>query len=196
VIAYGRGERERTTWEHKNRFEERTAPPQRVVISQVGDPDAPYIREIDQLEHENTKIQREIDQLKREIAGFKQGQDDYGLDDSHLFGERMFKCEIDAPGVGYRNTPSFADKNPDGTGPQAPEVIKADRICQGPAAVFVRCMSGKGWLPLSDPTGKRVCFTYIGKANEVDLKLKGLEMAKHEDKLSPKKDQWFTPNQD
>ena len=70
VVAYGRGERERTTWEQKMRFEERTAPPQRVVISQIGDPNAPYLKDIEQLDHENSALQREIDGLKKSISSF------------------------------------------------------------------------------------------------------------------------------
>jgi len=74
VVAYGRGERERTTWEQKMRFEERTAPPQRVVISQIGDPDAPYLKDIEQLDHENSALEREIAALKKSISSFEYKQ--------------------------------------------------------------------------------------------------------------------------
>jgi len=114
VVAYGRGERERTTWEQKMRFEERTAPPQRVVISQIGDPDAPYLKDIEQLDHENSALQREIDGLKKSISSFTYTQNRHGLDAKYDFGlkgqEAVYQCMIQNTGVGYRNTPRFQDK--------------------------------------------------------------------------------------
>jgi len=199
VVAYGRGERERTTWEQKMRFEERTAPPQRVVISQIGDPDAPYLKDIDQLEHENQGLQREIDALNKSIKNFKFRQNLHGLDAKYAFGlkgeEAVYQCVVENVGVGYRNTPSFADKRNDGTGPKFPECIKADRICQGQAAVFIR--SKEGWLPLTDPKQQNQCFKYIGKSHQVtNIDGKPIVWAKHENKLSPKKqDEWFSPKQ-
>merc|ERR1711998_238994 len=183
-IAYGRGERERTSWEHKMRYEERTQPA-KIVIKQVGDPDTPYIQEINALSDENSQLQREIDELKAKLAGLKVTKDDYGLGSEFEFGHRIYQCEIAQPGVGYRFTPSFADKNPDGTGPESPECVFADRICQGPAAVFVRTTDGHGWVPLNDPTGKRVCFKHLGRAKDIDVKAQGLKMAEGENKLSP-----------
>ena len=61
------------------------------------------------------------------------------------FGERVYQCLIGQPGVGYRYSPSFADKvletpqleadwmrqDLDGGGPVSPEVVIVDAICQG-----------------------------------------------------------------
>merc|ERR1712166_530475 len=102
VVAYGRGERERTTWEQKMRFEERTAPPQRVVISQIGDPDAPYLKDIEQLDHENSALQREINGLKKSISSFTYTQNRHGLDAKYDFGlkgqEAVYQCMIQNTG--------------------------------------------------------------------------------------------------
>merc|ERR1712166_1197466 len=205
VVAYGRGERERTTWEQKMRFEERTAPPQRVVISQIGDPDAPYLKDIEQLDHENSALQREIDGLNKSISSFTYTQNRHGLDAKYDFGlkgqEAVYQCMIQNTGVGYRNTSRFQDKRNDGLGPHYPECIKADRICQGQAAVFVRSVDGRGWLPLTDPKGSDQIFQYIGKADALNNKHpktgKTIMWASHENKLSPKKqDEWFSPKQD
>merc|ERR1711935_740061 len=175
VVAYGRGERERTTWEQKMRFEERTAPPQRVVISQIGDPDAPYLKDIEQLDHENSALQREIDGLKKSISSFTYTQNRHGLDAKYDFGlkgqEAVYQC------------------------------MMADRICQGQAAVFVRSVDGRGWLPLTDPKGSDQIFQYIGKADALNNKHpktgKTIMWASHENKLSPKKqDEWFSPKQE
>merc|ERR1712194_492242 len=174
VVAYGRGERERTTWEQKMRFEERTAPPQRVVISQIGDPNAPYLKDIEQLDHENSALQREIDGLKKSISSFEYRQNRPGLDAKFDFGlkgqEAVYQCMESDKGVGYRNTPRFQDKNNNGLGPHHPECIKADRICQGQASVFVREHEGNGWLPLTDPKGSKQIFRYIGKADALNNK--------------------------
>merc|ERR1711865_432133 len=116
-IAYGRGDRDRTSWEHKMRYEERTTPQKRVVITQVGDPDAPYLAEISELNGDNAAIQ----------------------------------------------------KNIDGCGPQDPEVIIADRLCQGPAAVFVRDKATKSWLPLAHPNGSARCFAHKGLVETTDM---------------------------
>jgi len=94
------------------------------------------------------------------------------------FGERVYQCLIGQPGVGYRYSPSFADKDLDGGGPVSPEVVIVDAICQGNSAVFVRSTSGRGWLPLTDPSGNVKCFAHLGKAEDVDLKAQGLVLTK------------------
>eukprot|EP00656_Telonema_subtile_P026487 TRINITY_DN2845_c0_g2_i4.p1 TRINITY_DN2845_c0_g2~~TRINITY_DN2845_c0_g2_i4.p1 ORF type:complete len:148 (+),score=37.66 TRINITY_DN2845_c0_g2_i4:251-694(+) len=85
------------------------------------------------------------------------------------FGERVYQCMQVPPGVGYRFSPDFADKNKDGTGPQAPQCIIANAICQGPKAIFVHGTSGRGWLPITDPTGTKVLFKHLGRVEDVDL---------------------------
>jgi len=94
------------------------------------------------------------------------------------FGERVYQCLIGQPGVGYRYSPSFADKDLDGGGPVSPEVVIVDAICQGNSAVFVRSTSGRGWLPLTDPSGNVKCFAHLGKAEDVDLAAQGLVLTK------------------
>jgi len=101
------------------------------------------------------------------------------------FGRRVYQCEVPAPGVGYRKTPSFSDKVPDGAGPRKPQVIIADAIVQGPRAAFIRCCSGKGWLPLTDPNGRRICFRHLDQEQYVDFYNLGLELADGEAQLDP-----------
>ena len=100
------------------------------------------------------------------------------------FTERYYQCIVDPPGVGYRFTPDFEDKNRDGRGPVAPEVVVATEICQGPDGIFIKCKSGYGWLPLQSRQGQE-CFKHLGCVSDVDLGALGLQMAAHEDKVSP-----------
>ena len=39
----------------------------------------------------------------------------------------------------------------------------------GPKAIFIKCTSGRGWLPITDPSGTRNLFKHIGPVEEVDL---------------------------
>ena len=104
------------------------------------------------------------------------------------FGRRVYQCEIPAPGLGYRNSPSFPDKVPgDGAGPQMPQVIIADAIVQGPKAAFVRCCSGRGWLPLTDPNGKRICLRHLDMENKINFERMGLEIASGEPSIPQRK---------
>jgi len=115
---------------------------------------------------------------------------DNGLTSDFDFGRRVYQCTVPNPGVGYRHTPQFADKNKDGTGPQDPQVVIADRICQGPSAVFIRCTSGKGWLPISNPDGKQQILKHIGKASEINLD--EFQIACGTSKIQPKrKVEWY-----
>jgi len=48
----------------------------------------------------------------------------------------------------------------------------ADAIIQGPKSIFLRCTSTKGWLPLTDESGKRqfMLFKHLGEVGEdVDI---------------------------
>eukprot|EP00656_Telonema_subtile_P000640 TRINITY_DN10292_c0_g2_i2.p1 TRINITY_DN10292_c0_g2~~TRINITY_DN10292_c0_g2_i2.p1 ORF type:complete len:278 (-),score=58.62 TRINITY_DN10292_c0_g2_i2:18-851(-) len=83
--------------------------------------------------------------------------------------ERIYLCMINHPGVGYRNSPKFDDKAPGSSGPQNPQVISADRIAQGPQAVFVRDSTQMLWLPLTDPSGTKQCFQLIGRKEDPDM---------------------------
>merc|ERR1712086_935421 len=93
------------------------------------------------------------------------------------YGFQVYQCQIGSPGVGYRHTPSFADKVPDGTGPQSPDCIIATAMEQGPQAVFVRCSSGRGWLPLTNPSASRICFKHLGEESEIDFEKRDLHLA-------------------
>eukprot|EP00658_Telonema_sp_P-2_P069507 TRINITY_DN587_c0_g1_i11.p1 TRINITY_DN587_c0_g1~~TRINITY_DN587_c0_g1_i11.p1 ORF type:complete len:287 (+),score=81.22 TRINITY_DN587_c0_g1_i11:173-1033(+) len=122
--------------------------------------------ELEELRSENDELK---DKLSRCV--------DNDLPPEFNFGRRVFQCQIDAPGVGYRNTPSFGDKNKSGTGPCKPQVIITDAICQGPHAVFVREAQveggppSHGWVPLSNPKGDTICFKHLGR--EEDLRESG-----------------------
>eukprot|EP00656_Telonema_subtile_P039887 TRINITY_DN44971_c0_g1_i1.p1 TRINITY_DN44971_c0_g1~~TRINITY_DN44971_c0_g1_i1.p1 ORF type:complete len:495 (+),score=84.61 TRINITY_DN44971_c0_g1_i1:159-1643(+) len=85
------------------------------------------------------------------------------------FRERVYTCMVGNPGVAYRNTPKFSDRRLDLTGPKFPETVVATAICQGPDAIFMKCKSGQGWLPLVTPsvTGSKRCFQHRGITGEV-----------------------------
>ena len=86
-------------------------------------------------------------------------------------------------------------------------MVIADRICQGasiatsdlhqlnctvsgPSAVFIRCTSGKGWLPISNPDGKQQILKHIGKASEINLD--EFQIACGTSKIQPKrKVEWY-----
>jgi len=99
------------------------------------------------------------------------------LGNQFKFGMRVYQCTIvdvpgkKVPGVGYRNTPLWADKRKDVSGPKAPECIVADAIIQGPKSIFLRCTSTKGWLPLTDESGKRqfMLFKHLGQTDDVEI---------------------------
>jgi len=147
--------------------------------------------EISKLKAENEDLRRvgtaEIERLLKEIDRLNaepKVTDQTGLGPEFAFGRKVYQCLIDSdksknevhngnPGVGYRFTPVFENKNPDGSGPVYPEIVIADNICQGPHAVFIRDESGRGWLPLAPPPnwkGKSVaCFKLLGDVDDVDL---------------------------
>ena len=43
----------------------------------------------------------------------------------------MYQCVAPAPGVGYRCSPNFSDKNAAALGPAVPDVVIAAAIVQG-----------------------------------------------------------------
>merc|ERR1711907_341315 len=91
------------------------------------------------------------------------------IPEGYEFGRRVYQCVQDPPGVGYRYEPDFDRKNPDGRGPQAPEVVIADEICQGPRACFIHCTSGRGWLPLTAPDGRGQIMRHLGRVEDLDM---------------------------
>merc|ERR1711865_322741 len=153
--------------------------------------------EIARLKAENEELRRvgteEIERLLCELNQHNQNKDANGLGPEFDFGRRVFQCEISSSthggtaGVAYRRTPVYSDKNDDGKGPEAPECIIADAICQGPQGIFVRCTSGRGWLPLNPPGFRKhleketVCFKMLGKVEDVHLE--GLLMSGGKNKL-------------
>lgn len=130
--------------------------------------------ELAELEKQLQLAKQDQKLLESELAQLKEGAKKpvlgaLGLPREFEFGEKVYQCLIPAPGVGYRNTPVFADKNQDGTGPQEPQVVIADCICQGPGAVFVRDARNGLWLPLTSPGGVKKCFHIVGNKKDVDL---------------------------
>merc|ERR1711865_994379 len=152
TLAYGRGEKAQECAEAAQ-------------VDNTASEDA-IRKELEALKASNAQLNTEIQALKRD-KGSIVAKSDNGLGVEFDFGRRYYQCKIGAPGVGYRNTPSFKDKNADGTGPQAPQYIIADAVCQGPRAVFVRDSRNGLWVPLTDPTGKTVCFSHLGKEGQV-----------------------------
>jgi hypothetical protein len=123
--------------------------------------------------------------------------DNYDLGPEHAFGERVYECTVGDNGVAYRTTPSFDDKNTDGSGPVAPQLVMADRICQGKRAVFIRDVRNQAWLPLSSPDGSiGSTFKLLGKKEDVNIKALGLKFNDGSNKLKDgKQDGWFSPKQ-
>jgi len=116
-----------------------------------------------------------------------------GLDESFEFGERVYTCTISKPGVGYRNSPAFGDKNPNGSGPVAGQSIRVDAIVQGPQAVFVRDAVNGLWLPLTDPSGSRQCMAHVGRVDDLTkAELDAMVWNEYKDKVAAaKRDDWF-----
>eukprot|EP00658_Telonema_sp_P-2_P038870 TRINITY_DN2780_c0_g1_i1.p1 TRINITY_DN2780_c0_g1~~TRINITY_DN2780_c0_g1_i1.p1 ORF type:complete len:242 (+),score=81.97 TRINITY_DN2780_c0_g1_i1:126-851(+) len=186
VITYGRGER--------------------------GDPDAEETdpndeydqalrEEIEELSKRNKALQHQIDDLRNQKDNHPNAgqKNDNGLGPEFDFDRRYYQCLIPAPGVGYRNSPSFKDKDPDGCGPQAPQHIIADAIAQGNKAVFVRDHRNKKWLPLTNPSGETVCLAHVGKEGDEAVEALNPEhLAIGRNKLEGKKkgpqDGWFSPD--
>merc|ERR1712224_498739 len=156
-------------------------------VQEARAPDPALIASLSKLKAKKQTLELELEMLKADYANQRNKNiSDYewnGLPAEFGFGKRYYQCMIPPPGVGYRNTPSFADKNPNGTGPEGPQVIEADAIVQGPAACFVRCTSGRGWLPLTDPTGNKQCFKHLGKTSDINLSAMGYKLNKGNDKL-------------
>eukprot|EP00656_Telonema_subtile_P026228 TRINITY_DN281_c0_g1_i2.p2 TRINITY_DN281_c0_g1~~TRINITY_DN281_c0_g1_i2.p2 ORF type:complete len:186 (+),score=65.45 TRINITY_DN281_c0_g1_i2:76-633(+) len=156
--------------------------------------------EIERTKEENQALQSEIDQLKRDKEGQESAQVTTGLGAEFDFGERAYQCKIKSPGVGYRNSPQFGDKNPNGTGPQAPQYIVADAIVQGRRACFVRDKRNGLWLPLTNPDGTIVCMEHLGRMDDANNEaIQALDPALEavgKNKLTKDPDAWFSPKQD
>merc|ERR1712166_823484 len=69
---------------------------------------------------------------------------------------QIFECLIPDPGVGYRLSPDFADKDPNDSnrGPSRPKcVIGTEFVKSKEGVTFLKCSTGRGWLPLHTPNG-------------------------------------------
>merc|ERR1711907_701793 len=149
TIAYGRGDR--TDLE-----------PPVVYTPPAVDLDGPLRQQIELLKAQNHNLEVEIAELKKAKASHKPTQVDNGLGPEFDFGRRVFECKIARPGVGYRNTPEFSNKNKDGTGPQAPDLVIADAMCQAPRA--------RG-SALSTRAGKVRCSSILHNSPNVKISL-------------------------
>jgi len=92
---------------------------------------------------------------------------------------QVFVCIVGHPGVGYRFTPSFADKdkNKDNRGPRCTLedgtpiqrcAIGTEFVKSKEGVTFLKCSTGRGWLPLHTPNGTQDCFKHLGAEGEVD----------------------------
>jgi len=141
-------------------------------------------------------LEKEIAEYERLIANDRRAgiEQNFGLGPEYAFGERLYQCKIEAPGIAYRHVPSYASKNTTGCGPVFPEHVIADRICQGARAVFVRDVRTKEWLPLSAPDDDaRQTLQHKGRKEANDLSK--ITMSAGANKLVKEKDAWFTPKQ-
>merc|ERR1711959_785600 len=98
-----------------------------IEVQEARQPDPALVAELVKLKNRKHSREAELDRLKAEyeLAKSKNITDWQwnGLSEEFGFGKRIYQCEIPPPGVGYRNTPSFADKNNAGTGPESPQCI-------------------------------------------------------------------------
>jgi hypothetical protein len=141
-------------------------------------PDPKLVKKAAECRQENNDLQSELAALKKKLAKLNEEkntkQKDWEfnqLSEEFAFGERYYQCLAPHPGVGYRNTPVFPDKNDGGDGPVEGEVIKATAIVQGPQGIFLRCSSGHGWLPLTNPEKKDArLFGHLGRKDKFNLK--------------------------
>merc|ERR1712091_399100 len=89
------------------------------------------------------------------------------------FGQRVFQCMQESPGVSYRTLPKWDTRRPDSNvGPDHMEVVVADDICQGPHATFIHCIdyggshNCEGWLPIHSQDGKGQIMKHLGKLGD------------------------------
>merc|ERR1712195_236138 len=92
---------------------------------------------------------------------------------------QVFVCIVGHPGVGYRFTPSFADKdkNKDNRGPRCTLedrtpiqrcAIGTEFVKSKEGVTFLKCSTGRGWLPLRTPKGDKVIMIHLGAEGQVD----------------------------
>lgn len=78
-------------------------------MQQESKQDPALLTEIELLKRTQASLTAERDALKRELDNLP-ADDGLGLGSEFEFGRRIYQCAVAAPGVGYRNTPSFSDK--------------------------------------------------------------------------------------
>merc|ERR1711865_156022 len=172
-------------------------PPRVVYKTQFVDSqeDAPRLKELGQLHMDNCRLESEIEHYQKQLAERVELAKiplDYGLGPEFVKTKHLYKCLVEAPGVGYRNTPTFSDKVGDGCGPVSGDIVQVDRICQGPAAVFGRDTFGRGWVPLTHPGSGTRNKAGQGLFDPISLKEmeeQGLSLADGSQKL--KEGGWF-----
>jgi len=85
---------------------------------------------------------------------------------------QVFECTQPHPVVAYRYSPKFADKNPDGKGPKSTHesgaplqkcVVGSDFVKSSEGITFMKCSTGRGWLPLHNKSGSINCFKHLGE---------------------------------
>jgi len=131
--------------------------------------DGPTNSEASALEEENFSLTRQVAALQYELDQMSSTGTQDQPDAFSEFGDRVFQCVVGAPGVGYRLSPDFGHKAPIPHGVRSPQVLVADAICQGPKAAFIRCSTGRGWLPLTDESGQTTLFKHVGHLKEIDI---------------------------
>merc|ERR1712166_1170754 len=95
TLPYGRGEKAQACAEHDR-------------VDTTAE-ESTIRKEIDALQNSNSELHLEIEALKRGKTSLEQKFEN-GLGAEFDFGRRYYQCKREAPGVGYRNTPSFGDK--------------------------------------------------------------------------------------
>jgi len=181
--------------------------------------DAIVQRQIDATQDKVADLQARIAAMSARVATATANATEF---DPNLFGLRIYKClagksaktdftaDASSPdkddkntgtkGVGYRNSPTWKDKDEGGHGPIHPQCILADRMCQGKDCVYIRDAVHKKWLPMStkvhknhvaNPNGGKPIFKLLGfysGPNKIDVDAMGLLFNDGTDKLDAGED--------
>merc|ERR1712086_400649 len=91
---------------------------------------------------------------------------------SSSYGERCYEVMVEE--VKYRFTAELSNLNDAEAGPALGDIIVGIGLLQGPRVIYVKCKSGRGFLPIMDNTGKEL-LQHKGKVGEPFLDHTGEE---------------------
>jgi len=170
-LAAKQADAEATMEQNKERFEGEMKAQEVRLMKEAADMKAEHEMQAAEMQAAEIELNAKI----KEAADFLAEQQAEAAKNAELIAEngiamaeKVYQCMVPYPGVGYRDKPHFEYKSNASRGPHAPQCIIADALCQGANSTFVRCTSGKGWLPLANPTGTIVCLLCLGNVSVLD----------------------------